>query len=431
MNIGKDTNNQSSNEFDDVTFDDMTFDDEPLQSEQINSNQEDMITQQTYEQPQQTYGQVQQVNQQAIADNKKAKKLKKEKAPKQSKAPKTPKTPKQPRKNKVKNQNNAVTNGVAGSVQFANGDDTEVTGKKPNLKVIIPVAVAAVAVIAGAVVINLPKNTDKHIVLATNTPVVNEQEQDNSAAVNPVKDSSSDKNTETTEVKNTETENNNPSTLALNKPMKIGVVVNTKLDGETEYSDHDAYLVIEYSNFVSGYDNVKTYLDEYNETATNKVNLPDKDDFYASSVGNDLVMYEVSITVPDDFPTNDAKHGYTGLNPEFSFEIKGTDKEDALITKLYEFAIPSIYYIGSDTSDFVIGNTYKLRYMTTMPMGLQANDYAISLIYSNDGKDEKYNLQSVEIPSNQDVVEITGENTLDTSENDIDTETSEIEQTTE
>ena len=416
MNIGKNTGNQPSNSFDDVTFDDMTFDDEPLQSEQINNN--DVVEENNsgiVETQQNTYQQPQQFTAQAAENNKKAKKVKKEKAPK---TPKVPKTPKQ-KKNKTVADNNGA----------------ETVGKKPNLKIIIPVVVVAVAALASVIVINLPKNTNKHIILATNTPVTSEQ-QDNSVEVSTVKDSTSDKSTESTETENGSTGNTNIGTIELNKPMKIGVVVNTKLDGETEYSDHDAYLVIEYSNFVSGYDNVKTYLDEYNETATNKINLPNKEDFYSSSVGNDLVMYEISITVPDDFPTNDVKHGYTGLNTEFKFEIKGTDKEDALITKLYEFAIPQIYYIGSDTSEFTIGNTYKLRYMATMPMELKANDYAISLTYSNDGKDEKYNLQSIEIPDDEDAVKMTDENTPDTiengsstSENSVDVKESETEQT--
>jgi hypothetical protein len=438
MNLGKDSNNQSLDAFDDMTFDDMTFDDEPLQNNFQSNNipNEDMVNvNQNYNEQNMTNIQVemqqasemnaQEPNMQSqISMQKgKVKKAKKEKAPK---APKTPKAPKQ---KKSKQQNTNQTN----AMMLGNQPEEVLEKKKLNLKVIIPIIAFVVIALVLVIVLNLPKNTDKHITLATNTPVIsNDTEVDNSVEVSPVGDSTADKDKDnnTEVVDNTQNESS-ATVLTLNNPMKIGVVVNTKLEGDTEYTDHESYLKIEYSNFVSGYDNVKVYLDEYNETATNKINLPDKDAFYESSVGNDLVMYEITVTVPDDFPTNDAKHGFTGLNPEFSFEIKGTEKEDALITKLYEFAIPSVYYIGSDTSEFTIGNTYTLRYMTTMPMELKAEGYKLTFIYSNDGKSERYGLQSLDIPSNKDVVEMTEETVEALTEETTETEVNDEEQKAE
>ena len=438
MNLGKDSNNQSLDAFDDMTFDDMTFDDEPLQNNFQSNNipNEDMVNvNQNYNEQNMTNIQVemqqasemnaQEPNMQSqISMQKgKVKKAKKEKAPK---APKTPKAPKQ---KKSKQQNTNQTN----AMMLGNQPEEVLEKKKLNLKVIIPIIAFVVIALVLVIVLNLPKNTDKHITLATNTPVIsNDTEVDNSVEVSPVGDSTADKDKDnnTEVVDNTQNESS-ATVLTLNNPMKIGVVVNTKLEGDTEYTDHESYLKIEYSNFVSGYDNVKVYLDEYNETATNKINLPDKDAFYESSVGNDLVMYEITVTVPDDFPTNDAKHGFTGLNPEFSFEIKGTEKEDALITKLYEFAIPSVYYIGSDTSAVTIGNTYTLRYMTTMPMELKAEGYKLTFIYSNDGKSERYGLQSLDIPSNKDVVEMTEETVEALTEETTETEVNDEEQKAE
>lgn len=435
MNLGKDNNNQSLDAFDDMTFDDMTFDDEPLQNNfQSNSiPNEDMVNvNQNYNEQNMTNIQVemqqasemnaQEPNMQSqISMQKgKVKKAKKEKAPK---------APKAPKQKKSKQQNTNQTNAMI----LGNQSEETLEKKKLNLKVIIPTIAFVVIALALVIVLNLPKNTDKHITLATNTPVIsNDTEVDNSVEVSPVGDSTADKDKDnnTEVVDNTQNESS-ATVLTLNNPMKIGVVVNTKLEGDTEYTDHESYLKIEYSNFVSGYDNVKVYLDEYNETATNKINLPDKDAFYESSVGNDLVMYEITVTVPDDFPTNDAKHGFTGLNPEFSFEIKGTEKEDALITKLYEFAIPSVYYIGSDTSEFTIGNTYTLRYMTTMPMELKAEGYKLTFIYSNDGKSERYGLQSLDIPSNKDVIEMTEETVEALTEETTETEVNDEEQKAE
>lgn len=435
MNLGKDNNNQSLDAFDDMTFDDMTFDDEPLQNnfqsnnipneDMVNVNQnynEQNMTNIQVEMQQTSEMNVQELNMQSQIPMQKGKvkKAKKEKAPK---------APKAPKQKKSKQQNTNQTN----AMMLGNQPEEVLEKKKLNLKVIIPIIAFVVIALVLVIVLNLPKNTDKHITLATNTPVIsNDTEVDNSVEVSPVGDSTADKDKDnnTEVVDNTQNESS-ATVLTLNNPMKIGVVVNTKLEGDTEYTDHKSYLKIEYSNFVSGYDNVKVYLDEYNETATNKINLPDKDTFYESSVGNDLVMYEITVTVPDDFPTNDAKHGFTGLNPEFSFEIKGTEKEDALITKLYEFAIPSVYYIGSDTSEFTIGSTYTLRYMTTMPMELKANGYKLTFVYSNDGKSERYGLQSLDIPSNKDAVEMTEETVEALTEETTETEVNDEEQKAE
>lgn len=431
MNLSKNSDNQSLDTFDDMTFDDMTFDDEPLQDnfqsnnisneENVNVNQnynkQNMIntqvkTQQTHEMNMQELNMQSQIPMQ----NGKIKKAKKEKAPKASKAPK---------QKKHANQNNVMI--------LENQSEETLEKKKLNLKIIIPTIAVVVISLSSVVVLNLPKNTNKHITLATNTPIISEDAgEDNSVVVSQVGDinDNKDKDNNTEILDNTQNESN-ATVISLNNPMKIGVVINTKLEGDTEYTDHESYLKIEYSNFVTGYDNVKTYLDEYNETTTNKINLPDKEIFYESSVGNDLAMYEITVTVPDDFPTNDAKHGFTGLNPEFKLEIKGTEKEDALITKLYEFAIPSVYYIGSDTSEFIIGNTYTLRYMTTMPMELKAEDYKLTFIYSNDDKSERYGLQSLDIPSNKDAVGITEEAAEALTEETTETELNDEEQKVE
>lgn len=450
MNLGKDNGNQSLSGFDDMTFDDMTFDDEPLQdgfqqnnfnNTNINNNQfmqpsmSDMggtgningavnigNQQPIQQQPQmqnfngQSQMQMQQPMQMDTQNvGGKGKKAKKQKAPKQPKAPKPPKPPKQ---KKIKQQVQQDVNqdyAMALGNQTVNPEDIE---KKPlNLKIIIPAIVVVVAAIAGIVVLNMPKNTDKHVTLANNTPAIETPADDNIAGGIVVGENTTDKEEDNEQ-------NTGMTVLKLNEPMKIGVVVNTKLEGDTEYTDHQSYLKVEYSNFVSGYDNVKAYLDEYNETSTNKINLPGKEDFYASSVGNDLVMYEVTVSVPDDFPTNDKKHGYTGLNPEFKFEIKGTEKEDALITRLYEFAIPSVYFIGSDTSSFTIGSTYTLRYMTTMPMDLKADGYELFFLYINDSVTQRYGLASVDIPKNSDVVEVSteGEETTEALEENTEAE---------
>ena len=409
MNLGKDNGNQSLSAFDDMTFDDMTFDDEPIQvgfiQNNINNNQftqqglgnnfgtqqqpmrnvgiQQPVKPQMQPQPVQMQTQPAKMQPQPVQNNGKPKKVKKEKAHKQPNASKQPKAPKQ---KKVRgHQQSQYSEMVLGGQPM---EEDAVENKSSKLKIIIPIIIAVVGIIAGVIVLNLPKHTDKHVTLANNTPAIQDNTQNNGTGIT-VGENTSDKE-----------EDSSMTVLELNKPMKFGIVVNTKINGDTEYTDHQTYLKVEYTDFISGYDNVKTYLDEYNSNNTSKITLPGKEDFYKSSVGNDLVMYEVTVTVPEDFPTNDAKHGYTGLKPKFKLEIKGTEKEDALITKLYEFAIPSIYYIGSDTSSFTIGSTYTLRYMTTMPMDLKAGGYELFFSYINDGVTQKYGLTSFDIPNN-------------------------------
>lgn len=411
MNIG----NNNDDNFDDMTFDDMTFDDMPLdndiemnpnnnigsgigvsqqnngmnlgqQNNGMNLGQQNMnmnmgmgmgmgMNQQGMNIGQQNMGM--NMNQQ-MPNNKKAKKAKKEKVPKQPKQ-KTPKPKKDKRnKNKVVHMNEVVAN-----------EDTENSSKGKVVFIVLGV-LAVVAIIALALFMNRTRNANKHIIIADNTQRVENTEVSKTVDGIVVGDNSTES-----------TESNDVGVIKLKKPMKIALTVNTKTEGETEYSDHETYIKVEYTDFVAGYDNVKKYLDEYNENSTNKINLPDKDEFYSSSKGNDLVMYEVKVTVPKDFPTNDEKHGYTGLKPKFTLGIKGTEKENALITKLYEFAIPTVYNIGDDTTqDFTIGQTYTLRYMVTMPTELSKDGYKLTLNYSNEDTNNNYTLESVDIPSN-------------------------------
>lgn len=408
MSIG----NNNDDNFDDMTFDDMTFDDMPLDNDiemnpnnnvgmdtgmgQQNNGMGMNLGQQSMNLGQQNMNLNMGMNQQGMSvgqqnmsmnmnqqmpNNKKAKKAKKEKVHKQPKQ-KTPKTKKDKHnKNKVVHMNEVVAN-----------EDNENSSKGKIVFIVLGVLAVAV-IIAIALFMNRTKNANKHIIIADNTQRVENTEVSKTVDGIVVGDNS----TESTE----STESTDVGVIKLKKPMKIALTVNTKTAGETEYSDHETYIEVEYTDFVAGYDKVKKYLDEYNENSTNKINLPDKEEFYSSSKGNDLVMYEVKVTVPKDFPTNDEKHGYTGLKPKFTLGIKGTEKENALITKLYEFAIPTVYNIGDDTTqDFTIGQTYTLRYMVTMPTELSKDGYKLTLNYSNEDTNNNYTLESVDIPSN-------------------------------
>lgn len=415
MNINKGDNSSDNNSvdtFDDMTFDDMTLDDEPVQvefddsfeeNEQSNSNKNLSIKKQDTT--------VEKTDEQEKTDKQEeASKAEKDKSSSTQKSDKAVKNSVNTKKSNKENKKNAKqakkdaeeAKKKAKQAKKQKQKETKKAEKKKKNKFVTLLKVVFTIIVIFAVAIkvlsmNGIKNADKHITVADSAPISTESTETFGSL-----DANDSDVENTTESSNSEVVSNGASDgtlIELNKPVNVAVTVNTKLEGETEYTDHTGYLNFEYSNFISGYDNVSKYVDEYNENSTNKINLPSKEDMKNSSVESTLVMYEVKVTVPDDFPTNDVKHGFTGLKPTFMFNILGTESGDKLVHENYEFEIPEAYFIGDDTSEFIIGNTYTLRYMATMPVGLTSDEYNIELTYTNNDETDTYKLQSVDIPS--------------------------------
>jgi hypothetical protein len=410
--------NQSLDGFDDMTFDDITIDDAPLPDFDEESALESKINKLDIK-PQgddnylgkQTLGSNKQksLNDNKENKNKKAKlkvdkepkvpkevkkKKKKEKIQKPQQQPKGAKTPKQ-----------VVKNSNAKGIYLNNGVVEEKAKKHTGIKLLVAIVIVAAVGLVWYSKFSAPKYTNCHITLANNTPLVADDttEVDDSTYKVNVEDSS---NGESTYVSG---DNTSSVSLKIGESYDMPVLINTKLEGETEYSDHEASVGLQYTSFVSGYDNVIEYINSYNETSSKKISLADKEEFYNSFAGNDIVMYELTLTVPDDIPSNDIEHGYTGLSPVFNISIAGTDKEDALVTELYEFTVPTATDISDSTELVKLGQTYKLRYIVTMPVGLSASGYSLTLTCDCGNSHNEFTLESQDIPNNPDAVEITSQ----------------------
>lgn len=383
MGINKDDNNQSISDldntaFDDMTFDDMNFDDEIPESKE-NKTEKTLHETNTHVNKTDSANKINKCN-----EGNEGNKVTKENT--------TNKTEQNDAIIDISNEDNSELLNInkkelnnkkskkRKEMEKALAQESVNSKKKISKLLLIPLALVIILIVAIVIFMNRTINSDKHIIIADNTPIVNTETEslDNIDA------------TETVE------ENTIPK-LKLGDSARISMVVNTKLDSDTEYTDHESYIELKYSNVVIGYDNVKEYVDKYNESSNNKIKLANKEDFYNSSNDVELVMYDIELLVPDSFPTNDTKHGYTGIQPDIDVKIVGTDKEDSIITKLYEYDIPSLSSISDDVSEIFVGNTYHLRYIATMPLGINDENYSITLNY-NDGRNSKnFILNGIEI----------------------------------
>lgn len=283
-------------------------------------------------------------------------------------------------------------------------EDTNNEKKKkfPIILVIIPVVI--LIIILGAVVLSKVLVNDQHITLADQPPVIDEQEEivdTNSNIDNTQENLQEEQNVivgNTTEPYEA-TQNGNP--IAINEEIIIPITVSAKLDGDEAYTDYYSYVTLKMKDIVMGYDNVMQYVNRYNENTTNRITLSDKETFYTPVDGeestNELVMYTIEMTVPNDFPTQDTKNNKAYINPEIILEILGTEEEDSIITERYKFAIPNIIDISDDTSEIIVGETYNYRFVTTMPIDVNNDNYYLIMHYSDNTTFIDYKFDGIQI----------------------------------
>lgn len=259
--------------------------------------------------------------------------------------------------------------------------------KKADKKKFAIIALIAVALIA--ICLNLFKggtvNSNLHVKLADNTPKKETKtENSESTAKNNVGDSTeSDKDS-------------SENVLNISDSYSIPMVINTKTENDSAYTDHKTNININYNDVVIGFDDVQKYVDEYNNKNSSKISLGKKKDFNSKSEYN-IVMYRLALEVPKDFPTNDVKHGYTGLSPKIDFSIKGGKIEDTLIVDNTAYDIPDITSMSDSVSNITVGNTYELNYIVAMPRGLSSKDYKITFDYSDGKVSKTIQLQTADI----------------------------------
>ena len=338
-------------------------------------------------------------------------KAKKEKAPKQPKVKKE-KAPKQP---KVKKEKENKVNQHEGSSDF----------NKKSWVVTLGIVVGAIVgvIVLGLVLLKVLGGDGKHITLADEAPPIIEETVENTIVTEKIEDTETVEGVEQTAkkpVKRDEPFEQTSTATILNvgSDIIIPVTVNTKLEGDEQYYDYYSYIALKINDITVGYDNVITHVQKHNQVSTNKLNIDDKETLLANNQNSDLVMYSVSVFVPEDFPSQDGK---VYINPDLSLRIEGTDEIDSIITDKYVFAVPQLFDISGEP-EFSINETTELKWVGIVPYNLDRSTYSIKLTYSADGEESVYTINGIEIPE-----QVASEEVTETEAESVETEAVETE----
>lgn len=285
--------------------------------------------------------------------------------------------------------------------------------KKPvNKKVTLVIVVVVVCVIIGALALTVPKalkSSQQHITLAEKPPVIEEVESTSSEDAQQNQVATTKKEEEPVEQTPLDT------VLKVNDKVIIPVTVNTKLETDEMYTDHYSQIEFKVTDTIIGYDKASKVIDEYNETSTNILKIQDKEEFYKANENSELVIFNLEMTIPSDFPTQDTKNGkiYTTVNSNLS--IFGKEEENQIITDRYIYNLPSISNISENISELKIGETYKLRYVAVMPTEITNNEYGLKFDCTVDDNTSTYELEGISIESTE-IKETLEENTTEETE---------------
>jgi hypothetical protein len=154
------------------------------------------------------------------------------------------------------------------------------------------------------------------------------------------------------------------------------------------------------SQVVTGYDNVEPYIKEYNSKGDTTLSFPEKDEYYKSSNGAELVMYEFEVKYPEDYPTNGSE-GAIYVQPLLTPSLYGTTEElnnDEIEDDASNYIVvgENIYGINKlisislplESDRFNAGDTLVYRYVATVPSGANSDNYRIDLLINlTDGQE--------------------------------------------
>lgn len=298
---------------------------------------------------------------------------------------------------------------------------------KSKVKIIIPVVIVIVLVVAGCIIAStFLKSNQQHITLADKPPV--EMAEENTESVELVvsadKETQSDITTDTIKL-NTETpyiQTPSDDVISVGDDIVIPMTINTKLEGDSQYTDYYTYVTFKLNELVCGYDNVITSIQEYNQISNSIISLGTKEEFYKANTTSDIVMYEAELSVPSDFPTQDTKNYKTFIDSDLNMSLYTTSEDgESIVTELYVFAVPQLTDISLRKSDLIAGETYKFKWIALMPNGLSGETYRLVLEYTDKNTTVQYNYNGIDIPGEMaEGLEVTGaeaqEETLDTLE---------------
>ena len=305
-------------------------------------------------------------------------------------ANKKDKTPKKKEKTKKENKQAKKTTKnkkAANSKKGKKGQTNKVT-----IKVLTGLGIALSVVVTISLSLNLLKSSNQHITIADKPPEIIEEQTSNDSN----KENTSKENNE--EIKETSTK----EILSIGDKATVGLTVNTKIkeNGDTSYRDYSTYINLAVNKVVVGYDKVIRYVDEYNNSSDNVVQLDNKEEFYKNYPDYELVMVNSSLSIPENFPTQDTEKGTTTLKPELSLTLQGTDKDnkDKIITDKYEYKIPKATSITLENDKYSIGSKYEYNWILILPKNITKDTYNIKLKYEdNNGTNKTYSYSGVDI----------------------------------
>ncbi|MBO5387316.1 MAG: hypothetical protein J6A59_04155, partial [Lachnospiraceae bacterium] len=303
-----------------------------------------------------------------------------------------------------------------------------------------PVVIVIILVVAGCIIAStFLKSNQQHITLADKPPV--EMAEENTESVELVvsddKETQSDITTDTIKL-NTETpyiQTPSDNVISVGDDIVIPMTINTKLEGDSQYTDYYTYVTFKLNELVCGYDNVITSIQEYNQISNSIISLGTKEEFYKANTTSDIVMYEAELSIPSDFPTQDTKNYKTFIDSDLNMSLYTMSEDgESIVTELYVFAVPQLTDISLRKSDLIAGETYKFKWIALMPNGLSGETYRLVLEYTDKNTIVQYNYNGIDIPGEMtEGLEVTGsetqEETLDTVEEETVEEETDVEET--
>lgn len=190
----------------------------------------------------------------------------------------------------------------------------------------------------------------------------------------------------------------------IGKYKKYDITVNAKVDGSESYENYDTAMYVGMTNVAIGYDNVKSFIDDYNSKSSTKMTVDE------SKFDDDitLVAIEADLQFREDYPVNLGSDKVYDL-PTLDISLTGTyvnendeqDYSDYLVVEengeMVAYNMPSVtnLYIAPESVSCTEG--YKYVWIAQLPKGLLGSNYNINMNinYKNDEQTVVYSGKDV------------------------------------
>ena len=274
-------------------------------------------------------------------------------------------------------------------VKDENSYKKEIEQKKFNIVPLIIgiVVIIIIVIIAVFVIKNATKDNNKHITtidLNEELAKVNQQYEDSYKA--------KEEANHLEEITLAEAKENGvaENIYKKNEDFQINYSVNTKLENDTEYKDYETYLNVSFDNIYQGYDNVISYITEYNKASDTVVEIGNKNDFYTNYYGNEIVLFEFNVEYDENIASASGKIYNI---PTMDVEIISTAEDDnagKIVVGEYAFNTPSVIPLTVVPTEINVGDTVTYRFVAILPSNASADSYNLGVkMNSIDFKEEK------------------------------------------